>query len=258
MLSGQAGTLPDSNSAAGFLLVLAIALPACGVALSLLLGGRGAQRLALLITPVGVAIALTVAGEIWRSGQSLTYLVGGWHPPLGIALRADGLSAVMLLTTAVVIGAVCLYARGSFGSPAGADERRVPLVFWTMLMGVWSGLNAVWLAGDLFSLYVALELLTFSAVPLVSLEGKPETLAAALRYMLFAVIGSILYLLGCALLYGAYGTLDIILLSRLAHPEAMVPEPVVFVALALMTAGLAAKTALFPLHLWLPPAHAGA
>jgi formate hydrogenlyase subunit 3/multisubunit Na+/H+ antiporter MnhD subunit len=114
-------------------------------------------------------------------------------------------------------------------------------------------LNAVWLAGDLFSLYVALELLTFSAVPLVSLEGKPETLVAALRYMLFALMGSILYLLGAALLYGGYGTLDISLLSQLARPE-----PVAFVALTLMTIGLAAKTALFTLHLWLPPAHAGA
>jgi len=122
-----------------------------------------------------------------------------------------------------------------------------------MLMGVWSGLNAVWVAGDLFSLYVALELLTFSAVPLVSLDGSAETLAAALRYLLFALVGSVLYLLGTGLLYGAYGTLDLVLLSRVVRPE-----PTVFIAASLMTAGLLAKTALFPLHIWLPPAHAGA
>src|SRR5262249_53510370 len=176
-----------------------------------------------------------------------------WHPPLGIALRADGLSAVMLLTTAVVIGAVCLYARSPFGLPAAADERRAPLAFWIMLMGVWSGLNAVWLAGDLFSLYVALELLTFSAVPLVSLDGSTATLEAALRYLLFALIGSVLYLLGTALLYGGFGTLDLVLLSRVIRPE-----PTAFIAASLMTTGLLAKTALFPLHLWLPPPHAGA
>lgn len=253
MLSGQASTLLDANSSAGFLLVLAIVLPASGVVLLLTLGGRAAQCLALAIMPVGVLIALIVAADIWRSREPLTYLVGGWHPPLGIALRADGLSAVMLLTTAVVIGAVCLYARGAFGLPAGANERRMPLVFWTMLMGVWSGLNAIWLAGDLFSLYVALELLTFSAVPLVSLDGRAETLEAALRYLLFALIGSVLYLLGTALLYGGYGTLDLLLLSRVIRPE-----PTAFIAGSLMTAGLIAKTALFPLHLWLPPAHAGA
>jgi formate hydrogenlyase subunit 3/multisubunit Na+/H+ antiporter MnhD subunit len=253
MLSDHAGTLPDANATFGFLLVLAIALPASGVALALTLGERGAQRLALAMMPVGLALALTITGHIWQSGTSLTYLVGGWQPPLGIALRADGISAVMLLTTAVVIAAVCLYAGGTFGLPAGANERRVPLVFWTMLMGVWSGLNAVWLAGDLFTLYVALELLTFSAVPLVSLDGTKATLDAALRYLLFALIGSVLYLLGTALLYGAYGTLDLLLLSRVIRPE-----PAAFIAASLMTAGLLAKTALFPLHLWLPPAHAGA
>jgi multicomponent Na+:H+ antiporter subunit D len=90
-------------------------------------------------------------------------------------------------------------------------------------------------------------------VPLVCLDGRAETLAAALRYLVFALFGSVLYLLGVALLYGAYGTLDIVLLSQRVQAT-----PVVWTAAALMTAGLLAKTALFPLHLWLPPAHANA
>ncbi len=159
----------------------------------------------------------------------------------------------MTVTTAVVIGAIGLFAREGFRVPEGAQEARAPMAFWTLLMGVWAGLNAVWFGADLFTLYVALELLTFGAVPLVSLDGRAETLAAALRYLLFALLGSVLYLLGVALFYGAYGTLDIALLSGLVRAE-----PVVWVAVALMTAGLIAKTALFPLHLWLPPAHAGA
>jgi len=120
-------------------------------------------------------------------------------------------------------------------------------------MAVWAALNLVFLGDDLFNLYVALELLTFAAVPLVCLDGRAETLSAALRYLLFALFGSVLYLLGVALLYGGYGTLDIALLFSLVRPE-----PVAFAAAGLMTAGLLAKTALFPLHLWLPPAHAGA
>ena len=126
-------------------------------------------------------------------------------------------------------------------------------MFWTLLMAVWGALNAVFLAGDLFTLYVALELLTFAGVPLVSLEGRPETLRAALRYLLFALLGSVLYMLGAVLLYGAYGTLDIVLLAERVRPGLSA-----LAAVALMTAGLLAKTALFPLHLWLPPAHAGA
>ena len=74
---------------------------------------------------------------------------------------------------------------------------------------MWGALNTVFLSGDLFTFYVALELLVFVAVPLVALDGRAETLQAALRYLLFALLGSVLYLAGTGLLYGAYGTLDI-------------------------------------------------
>src|SRR5262245_2625961 len=159
----------------------------------------------------------------------------------------------MLVTTAVVICGIAVYARADFRTPPGVGEARAPLVFWMLLLAVWGSLNLVFVSGDLFTLYVALELLTFAAVPFVCLDGRGETLRAALRYLLFALLGSMLYLLGVVLLYGAYGTLDIPLLATRVRPE-----PVAWVAGALMTTGLLAKTALFPLHLWLPPAHAGA
>jgi formate hydrogenlyase subunit 3/multisubunit Na+/H+ antiporter MnhD subunit len=159
----------------------------------------------------------------------------------------------MVSTAAVVLFATALYARTESGAPPGAVEKRAPFAFWTLLLGISSALNAVFLGTDLFNLYVALELLTFAAVPLVCLDGRADTLAAALRYLVFALVGSLLYLLGTALLYGSCATLDITLLASRIRPE-----PAVRVALALMTVGLLAKTALFPLHVWLPPAHAGA
>ena len=198
-------------------------------------------------------IATAIFDEVWRQGHSLAYIVGGWAPPLGITLRADTIAAAMIMTTAVVMCATGAFAWADFSQPPGQPEQRKPLVFWSLLLSIWCALNAVVLGGDLFTLYVALELLTFAAVPLVCLNGKPETIRAALRYLLFALLGSVLYLLGTALLYGTYGTLDIALLSQRVQPEM-----VAWVAGALMTVGLLAKTALFPLHLWLPPAHAGA
>jgi formate hydrogenlyase subunit 3/multisubunit Na+/H+ antiporter MnhD subunit len=163
----------------------------------------------------------------------------------------------MLLITAVVMLAVGAYAQRGFRVPPGAPETRGSLTFWMLLMGVWAGLNLAVLAQDLFTLFVALELLTFSAVPLVALDGRAETLAAALRYLLFALLGSVLYLLGAVLFYGSYGTLDIgLLAARIAATDAL--PPAVLAAAVLMSVGLLAKTALFPLHLWLPPAHAGA
>ncbi|MBO9513494.1 MAG: hypothetical protein J7549_05190 [Variovorax sp.] len=243
----------NATTPGGLLLVLSVLLPFVGTLLGLVLGGRHAQRVALFTLVAGFGIAIGIADVLMASGAPVVYLLGGWAPPLGVALRADGLSVVMIVATAVVIGLIGLYACGDFGMPRGEREARAPFAFWLLLLAVWGSLNLVFASGDVFTLYVALELLTFAAVPLVSLDGRGDTLQAALRYLLFALLGSMFYLLGAFLLYGAYGTLDIAQLAR-----AIRAEPITWTAAVLMSVGLLAKTALFPLHLWLPPAHAGA
>lgn len=233
--------------------VFAMVLPVTAMVLALPLGARGAERLMLATLPLGLALALGTAVAVYASGAPLVHLLGHWSPPLGLAFRADGLSAAMLLTAAIVIGATALFARAEFGMPAGTPERREAFAFWALLLAIWGAIALVSVADDLFTLYVGLELLTFAAMPLACLDGRRETLEAALRYLMFALLGSVLYLLGVGLIYGSYGTLDIVLLA----PRARADAPTL-VAAALMTAGLLAKTALLPLHLWLPPAHAGA
>lgn len=237
----------------GVLLVLALVLPIAGILLTFLGGGRHARVVSLFFFTAGLGVAWAITAGVWLAGEALSYSSGGWAPPLGIKLRADGLSAVMLLVTAIVILAAGLYAPKEFSVSGGQPETRKSLSFWVLLLSVWLAMNAVFLGNDLFNLYVALELLTFAGVPLVCLSGNPGTLQAALRYLIFALIGSALYLLGAVLIYGGYGTLDITLLR-----ENVQAGPVLWAAIALMTAGLAAKTALFPLHIWLPPAHSGA
>ena len=246
-------TTAAATTEGGALLVLAILLPAAGILASFALGARAAERIALGSAPIALVIAVAVLAMVWRAGRPIVYAIAGLSPPLGIALRADGVSAVMLVATALIIPAAGLYARAGFATPPSAGESRKAFTFWIMLQAISAALAIIFVSGDLFNLYVALELLTFAAVPLACVEGRTETFAAALRYLLFALFGSIFYLLGAALLYGAFGTLDIALLA-----ERMRPLPAVAAAAALMTAGLLAKTALFPLHLWLPPAHANA
>jgi formate hydrogenlyase subunit 3/multisubunit Na+/H+ antiporter MnhD subunit len=247
-----AAALDAVTTMGGFLLVLAIVVPMAGVLLAFA-AGRHVEWIAHATMALGLGIAVAIAVAMPRAGGPLVYLLGGWPPPLGVALRADGLAVVMMVISSIVTCAVGVFARAEFHTPAGVGERRGPFAFWPLLLAVSGALNTVFLAGDLFTLYVALELLTFAAVPLVCLDGRAETLAAALRYALFALMGSVFYLAGTVLLFGAYGGLDIVLLSGRVHAE-----PASLVAAALMTVGLLAKTALFPLHLWLPPAHAGA
>lgn len=246
-------TASVATTSSGYLLVLAVMWPVIGILLSFVVSGRQIERVAWIVLPVGLVIAGATLAVVAHGGQSQIYVVGNWAPPLGIALRADGISVAMMMTTAIVICVTGVFAHGEFSQPPGGPEERAPVVFWVLLFAIWSALNALVLGSDLFNLYVALELLTFAAVPLVCLKGKKETVEAALRYMLFALIGSVLYLLGAAIIYSAYGTLDIRLLSERVHAE-----PATLIAASLMTIGLLAKTALVPLHLWLPPAHAGA
>lgn len=227
-------------------LVLVIALPLLGALAAVAFPGRGALAavLAAIATLAGASglIACVADGPV-------TVSIGGWAPPLGIVLRADGAGALFVLVTAAVMTGVVLFAR----RPLASRAERTKHGFWPLLLLLWGALNVIFVSRDLFNLYVGLELASLAAVALVAIERRRETLAAALRYLLFALTGSLLYLLGTSLIYASHGNLDLALLAgRLGS------SPSDGLALAAMTAGLAAKTALFPFHVWLPPAHAGA
>src|SRR5512138_3690058 len=98
------------------LLVLALVVPIAGALLGFVVGGRWAGRIALATMPLGLAIAVAIAAELRPAGGLLVYHLGGWSPPLGVALRADWLSAVMMVTTAVVIAAIAVFAGPDFAS----------------------------------------------------------------------------------------------------------------------------------------------
>ena len=92
-------------TAGGYLLVLAIVLPAAAMIALFVLGGQWGPRAAALMLAAQIAIATGVLSLVWETGRPLVYVVGGWKPPLGIALKADGISAVMMLTSAIIAAA---------------------------------------------------------------------------------------------------------------------------------------------------------
>ncbi len=224
--------------------------------------------------PLLAAIATTVVdSRRWRAGISVTfaslqlllivlwlvtlqhtgadaayrYVLGGWNSPLGINLVADGLAKVLLLITAVLVLVLSIYSAIYFTDPAKTTR------FWPLWWLLVTGLNAAFIGADAFNIYVALEMIGLAAVALVGLAGTRTALTAALRYALVGLLGSLCYLLGVSLLYRTYGTLD---LAQLATETQA--DPMTAASLCLISIGLLLKTALLPLHFWLPPAHASA
>jgi multicomponent Na+:H+ antiporter subunit D len=222
-----------------------VLIPLIGAVLCAISGRRGERWVAGATALATLAAAFVVAWFVATRGP-LRHAVGGWGASLGIELRADGLSAVMLLGLGVISAGI--------GAQSMLDRRsRSGRGLASLWLFAWAALAALLVSGDVFNLYVALELTTFAAVGLIAHDGGRDAVRAALRYLLVSLTGSLAYLLGVAILYGAYATLDLAVLgARLA------PTPVTWTALALVILGLCLKAGPFPLHAWLPPAYVSA
>jgi multicomponent Na+:H+ antiporter subunit D len=226
---------------------LLFALPLALGILSLLATPAWRPRTVFVGLPLLAAASIGVLAGLVRDGPSV-YALGDWLAPLGINLVLDGLAVGMILMTTLVASLCALYARVYL-----RDHPPSTSFFWPLLWFLWAGMNGIWLAEDIFNLYVGLEVMGLAAVGMVALRATPQALAAAMRYLLAALLGSLAYLLGVGLLYVTYGTL-----SMAGLHEAAAANPTTHVALAMIILGLLLKTALFPLHAWLPPAHGGA
>ncbi|MBK5970930.1 MULTISPECIES: complex I subunit 5 family protein [Thiorhodovibrio] len=231
-------------------LALALVLPLGGALLAVALPGQAA-RFGLLAVVLNTLNTAALIVGVWQQGV-LRADFGGWGAPLGIGYLADGLAAAMLGMTALVTLAISVQAGGYFRDPARARH------FWPLWLLLLTSLNGLFLSSDLFNLYVNLELLGLTAAALGALGGQRAALEANLRYLLVGLLGSMTYLLGVALVYGAFGTLDFAQLTEQLAAGTNSPGPIAATALGLMVMGLALKAALFPLHFWLPPAHGSA
>ncbi|WP_372627207.1 complex I subunit 5 family protein [Arsukibacterium sp.] len=226
------------------MIILLLVLPLLS-ALLMLLWPRIAPLLALLSAAASSMLALQLLLQVAEQG-SRYMLLAGWPSPLAIAWQADTLSCLLILLTTVLQLLVGFYAF------ATRSRDKLGQGFWPLSSLLQVSLTALWLSRDLFNLYVCLELLGLVAVALVSLSGR-SAVKPALNYLLLSLFGSLCYLLGVVLLYGMYGVLDIAGLARSWQTDWLSSS-----ALSLMSLGLMLKAALWPLHAWLPSAHAAA
>ena len=183
-------------------------------------------------------------------GQSLNvgtirYNLGGWSPPWGIELIIDPLSG--LFTTLVSgIGVLATFYSIPFLKEWTIQRAGVYRSIFCLLI---VGLQGIVITGDFFNLYVFLEISSIAAYALLSTGGNKSALAV-FRYLLIGTIAASFYLLGVGYLYALTGSLN---MADVAARVAQLDNPLALVlATSLILIGLSIKSALFPLHGWLP------
>ena len=220
-------------------LVAAFVLPALGKGLKPV-----ATLLANLVTVSLLVLALT------SIGQTRVYEVGGWSIPLGINLVLDGFSSLLLLAISVVSTAAMLF------SVRYMEQYTAKPKYLSLFLLMLAGMNGVVLSGDVFNLYVFLEIASIASYALVGFGCEHEELEASFKYMVLGSIASTFILFGVAMVYANTGSLNMAYISKAIQATGM--NAGLAFALSLFVAGFGLKAALVPFHAWLPDAHPSA
>lgn len=200
---------------------------------------------AVLVIPL--ISSLSVLNTVMTTGK-FSYRLGGWAPPWGIEYMLDHLSAFVLVIVSSISLIVAIYSKKSVED--NLPEKTVP--FYTLFLLLVTGLMGIVITGDVFNLFVFLEISALSCYALIAIgeEGAPM---ATFNYIIIGTIGACFYLLGIGYLYIATGSLNMADLANIL-PD-LYHSKVILVAFAFFTVGLAIKAGLFPLHTWLPDAY---
>ncbi|MBU2527822.1 NADH/ubiquinone/plastoquinone (complex I) [bacterium] len=203
-----------------------------------------ADILANLITLATAGIALT------SFGINGSYSVGGWPVPLGINLAADGFSILMLATVNTIAFCATLYSINYM------DQYTSKRHYYSLFLLMLTGMNGVLLSGDLFNLFVFIEIASISSYALVGFGTEAEELEASFKYMVMGGIASTFILLAVTILYSSFGVLNMANISQAISVSSQ--TPLLKFSLFLFIAAFSIKAAIIPFHAWLPDAHPAA
>jgi multicomponent Na+:H+ antiporter subunit D len=203
----------------------------------------------LLIFAGGVVAwlcSLALLAANFESGVQI-YRLGGWQPPYGIVLVADKLSAVFAAMATTVVAAGLLYALGC------KDKCVTYPAFMPLFATMGVGLNGALYTGDIFTLFVFIELMVISSVSLVAISDNRLGLEAAIKYLFISAMGSLFLLIAIGSIYTTFGTLTI---ADIAQKLATGERPLLAQAAAVMLmCAFLLKSAVFPFHFWQPDFH---
>jgi multicomponent Na+:H+ antiporter subunit D len=184
------------------------------------------------------------------TGHIISYELGGWAPPWGIEYRIDAANALVAL---IVSGIAALTLPYALKSVIKEIPQKQHALFYAAFMLCLTGLLGIAQTGDIFNLFVFLEISSLSSYALISLGKKRQALTAAYQYLIMGTIGATFFIIGVGLLYAMTGTLNMADLAQ-RLPE-LYDHRTMHTAFAFIMVGFALKLALFPLHVWLPNAY---
>ncbi len=182
------------------------------------------------------------------------YHVGGWkfldRVPVGIFMVMDGLSVYMLIIINLIGFLSAFYSISYIKRYTGEN------FYYTLFLLMIAGMNGVVLSGDIFNLYVFLEIAAISSYALVSFGIEKEQLEASFKYQVLGGLSSIFILLSIAFLYWYTSTLNIADISSLIKKDS--GKSIVIFVQIIMLSSFGLKAAMIPFHAWLPDAHSSA
>lgn len=229
------------------LLAIPFAVPLLGAAISIVVRQLAVQRVVSFIalaTSLAASIAI-VATVVIDDSIAVTRL-GGWPAPVAITLVADRLSALLLVVAVAMVSLVLSFAIGQ----RAADERSP--FYHPVYLVLCAGIAQAFLAGDLFNLFVAFELLLMASYVLLTLEGTDSQIRSGTTYVVLNVVESTVLLTAIGLIFAATGTVSMAdLPARLAE----LPDGVRSGLNLLLLVAFGIKAAVFPLFFWLPDAY---
>ncbi|MCX7771069.1 MAG: monovalent cation/H+ antiporter subunit D family protein [Proteobacteria bacterium] len=178
------------------------------------------------------------------------YFFGGFEPPYGIEYVLDGLNSVIILIIAFIYLLSVLYSKKSLEKEI--EQKRISL-FYCIMNLYFTGILGIAITGDIFNLYVFIEIASLSAYTLIAMGLKRESLMASYNYLIIGTIGATFVLIGIGYIFMATGSLNMADL-KLRLPS-LYHSKMVRTGFTFLTLGLMLKLALFPLHIWLPNAY---
>jgi multicomponent Na+:H+ antiporter subunit D len=238
---------PSTTLGTSIPLPVFVAIPLVAAFLLPIFGKKGKSAATLLANLATVSLLVLAVASV---GQSGVYEIGKWSIPLGINLVLDGLSSLLLLAISAVSTAAMLF------SVRYMEQYTAKAKYLSLFMLMVAGMNGVVLSGDIFNLFVFLEIASIASYALVGFGCEHEELEASFKYMVLGSIGSVFVLFAVALVYGNTGSLNMAYISKAIQSSGL--NAGLAFALGLFIAGFGLKAALVPFHAWLPDAHPSA